>query len=828
MTERGDAAERRGWLGVQVREYKRLHPRYVRYAALLEQVLLGATERLAPLAIVQTRPKSVASFAEKALRKQHKYADPVHEFTDLCGARVIARTRSEVEALNAFVKERFEIDWENSIDASERLAPSEFGYRSAHYIVSLGPGSDVGLHVPEPLLGLKAEVQIRTTAEHAWADVAHDLSYKGAFELPARWQRELAVIAAELEEVDHAFSRLEEGLQAYASSYESYMSKEQIREEIETLETVLAYDPRNAKLAARIGKLAMTVGDWPKAVDVLSEHVDPADLDQAYPPALRDLGVSLCKVTKKHPTGRDYRRGQRYLEKAVELDPRDCDAIASLAGTWRGIDEDRAFALYRQAFEVDPADSYSLGNVLEYELERERSTAVLAPLRPVMAAAVERCRAQAEVGINLPWVFFGLGELHLLLGETYESLRAYAKGVQASTAAFMITGSANSIAKLSVVGDELAGYEWVRRLLLLGLAARFPSPEALEPLRALAPADRPPVEGPVVIVVGSTDPRFEQRIQSYRELMLEAFGGFRGTVLSGGTRQGVSGLVGAVTEAHSGVHSIGYLPAGALPEDAVADDRYSEIRRTDGAGFSPLEPIQNWVDLLLSGVRPEDVKVLGISGGEIAAIEYRIALALGASVGVIEDTGREVSRLLADEQWTVAETLLPLPHDAQTVRAFIGSGVAELAPESRETIGRTIHDAYREEMAVPALPPWEELDEEFRESNRLQAEHIFAKLGQIGCGVEHVTGREIALMTFTDGEVEVMAEMEHGRWTAERLAHGWRAGEHRDDERKTSPYLVAWSELPDEIRERDRQTVRRIPAYLASIGLELVRRPTPA
>ena len=140
----------------------------------------------------------------------------------------------------------------------------------------------------------------------------------------------------------------------------------------------------------------------------------------------------------------------------------------------------------------------------------------------------------------------------------------------------------------------------------------------------------------------------------------------------------------------------------------------------------------------------------------------------------------------------------------------------------------TLVGQHRQETAVPALPPWDGLDEELRESNRLQAEHIFAKLRQIGCRAEPVTGRDVALMRFTDAEVEAMAEMEHGRWTAERLSRGWRLGGRRDEERKTSPYLVAWSELPDEIRVRDRQTVRRIPAYLASIGLEIERSPTPA
>ena len=824
MPDRTHAAERRKWLAAQVAQYTRLYPRYKRYAALLEEVMLSATQRIAPLAIVQTRPKSIASFAEKALRKRDKYIDPVNEFTDLCGARVIARTRSEVEALSSFVKERFEIDWENSVDAGERLAPSEFGYRSVHYIISFGSATASGLPIPESVLGLKAELQIRTTAEHAWADVAHDLSYKGTFELPAKWQRELAVIAAELEEVDHAFGRLEEGLETYASSYDAYMTDEQIREEIETLETVLGYDPGNAKLASRVGKLAMSLGDWRKAVEVLSSHVDHEDLGSSYPPDLRDLGIALCKQSRMRPTGRDYRRGQRYLEQAIALAPRDSDAIASLAGTWRGIDEERARDYYRQAFEVDPADFYSLGNLLEYEIELAKSAAILGPLRPVIAASIQRCRAQAEVGINLPWVFFGLGKFHLLLREPYESLRAYAKGVQASTAAFMLAGSIESLEKLSVIRDELTGHEWVRRMLLAGLASKFPSPEAAEQLRQLAPPGSAPIEGPVVIVVGSTHPSVEQRMRSYGELMLEAFRDFRGTVISGGTEQGVSGLVGAVTEAYPGrVHSIGYLPASGLPPDAVPDRRYSEIRRTDNAGFSPLEPLQNWIDLLLSGIKPEDVKVLGISGGDIAAIEYRIALALGASVGVIEDTGREASRLLADEQWAVSQTLLPLPQDPQTVRAFIGWGATELSREERETIGETIHEAYRAETAVVSLPPWAELDEELQESNRLQAEHIFQKLRQIGCSVEGVTGREIALMKFTDGEVEVMAEMEHGRWSAERLSRGWRWGERRDEERKTSPYLVAWSELPEEIRERDRSTVRRIPSYLAGVGLELRR-----
>jgi hypothetical protein len=58
----------------------------------------------------------------------------------------------------------------------------------------------------------------------------------------------------------------------------------------------------------------------------------------------------------------------------------------------------------------------------------------------------------------------------------------------------------------------------------------------------------------------------------------------------------------------------------------------------------------------------------------------------------------------------------------------------------------------------------------------------------------------------------------------ERLAAGWRydAGP-KDVDRKTSPYLTEWEQLPEPIREIDRQFVRAIPALLARVGIGIVR-----
>ncbi len=823
----GSASELRTWVKEQVERYACEYPRYQAYAEVLGEVLRLAAARIAPLAIVQTRPKSIPSFAEKILRKRDAYLDPLHQFTDLCGGRVIGRTRTEAHALGRFVVDHFEIDQENSVDTSQRLRPTEFGYRSVHYIVSFRRDVDYGVPIPEKTYGLKAEVQLRTVAEHAYSDFAHDLTYKGAFPLPLTWQRELAGVAATLEEIDGVFARIEEGLREYATSYGAYLTDEQMRAEIDRLEIVLDYDPENTGLAVRIGTLALALGDWGRVADVLSPFV-AGDAAAAPQPVLRTLGVGLCKLHRDEPNGAEYRRGQRYLELASAPEHRDVDAVCSYAGTWKGLDDARARDLYRRAFELDPADPYALGNYLELELEREPR--LLESLRPLLRAGIERCRAHVGVGINLPWAHYDLGRFSLLLDEPYESLDPYAAAISTSAAEFMLETSLRSLDRLSAAVGDRPGFEWAHRLLALGLAARFPSPEALARVRALASPGAAALQPPVVIVAGGTHPAFEEKMRSYADLLESAFEDFEGTILSGGTTQGISGIVGEIGRARGDrVRTVGYLPQ-LIPADATADLDYDELRHTSGHGFSPLEPLQNWVDLIASGVSPAAVRVLGINGGLIAAAEFRIALALGATVGLVADSGREAGKLLASEAWASSPRLFRLPADRETLRAFLAPAPAPLPEPIRTQVAHAFHDSYREnrlrERAASdlALSAWEDLPDDLRDSNVQAVDHIAQKLRHVGCTIApaDAPGEPVA---FTPEEIERMAEIEHGRWNVERFLAGWTWAEQRDTARQQSPYLVPWSELPDEIRDYDRQAVRAIPELLAAAGLSIRREP---
>lgn len=824
----------------QVATFSERHPDYELFAETLTTVLKLVAKELAPLAIVTARAKTIASFGEKIWRKPKE--SPVDEFTDLCGARVITHTAEQVRAVSKFIEEHFEIDRKNSVDVSQRLQPTEFGYRSVHYIVTFkGPvfATPVGeVEVPPVLLEMpnpRAEVQVRTILEHAWADIGHELAYKNVFELPPKLERELAGVAAVLEGADEDFSRIQDVCRRYAATYDAQLTGAEAEDEMEKLQIVLDKDERNAEVAARIGKLAIIAGQWDRAIEVLKKHVG-----SGHQPVLRDLGVAMCKKHADRPGSIEYEEGRGYLQQAVASPKRDVDSLASLAGTWKGIDETKVGEYYRQAFELDPSDPYAVGQYIEHEIVSREDASFTRLLRPVIDNAVERCREQVAVGMNLPWAYYDMGRFHLLGGRPYESLAARAKGLAVTGAPWMVQTSLKSHDRVAVVRDDLPGYEWVRRLLLLGLATCFPSEaddsvveKAAAEVRALATSGVERIEGPVVIVAGGCDESVRDKIDDYASVVLGAFSTFEGTIISGGTEQGIAGLVGDVkADNPDRTRAIGYLPE-SIPEDekkhATEDNRYDEIRRTMGEhGFTALEPLQNWIDLFASGIYPSEVKVLGVNGGTIAATEFRIALALGATVAVIEDSGREASGLLADHEWSSSERLIALPNQTETVRAYVSSPIPKPAPklpvDTRETVARAIHENYLEKQKDrkpphdPAMAPWDSLREDLKSSNRQQADYVVSLLAAIECSVADASDGP-APDGFSDAQIDAMAELEHARWNLERLRAGWAWAADRDPERRLTPHLAGWAELPEDIKEYDRETVCEIPAYLAKVGL---------
>jgi len=825
----------RQWHRDRCAEYRAEYPIYQTYASFLEKVLKVACRDRAPMAIVQSRPKSFASFAEKMARKAKKYMSLGIGPTDLCGARVITETQAEVDRICALIRENFEIDEKNSLDVRTRLRTEEFGYLSVHYVVQLKGEMMLGLEVPTEIGDRKAEIQVRTLLQHAHASISHDRIYKTSLKVQENLKRELARVAALLEEGDEEFGKCVRELDAYKLHYGAYMHRKRLAEETDILEMVLESEPDPAQrpvVALRLAQLARATGNHARIVELLQPFVGTAGKLETE--VLAEHGHALCRAHTQGPHSKEFQKGSTEIDAALK------DASGSLRTRALGYqawvqsqipnNETKARDAYRAALDADPSSPFHLASFVEYEIFLGEKLGMRSALAPSFKQAVNRCRDYIDAGIELPWSFFTMGRLQLLLDQQYDSLAAYAKAIQISL-------EKESTVPVSALEAEIAfvhrinrgrdipeSHAWILQLLLLGEAVwKGKQPAGLS-------AKWASFTQPVVVLAGGTARAFQANIDRFRQVVLAAFNDFTGTLISGGTSAGVAGLAGEIAlvehaEKGGPLEVLGYIPRN-LPYDQPIGMGYTDWVPSNGLTYGPGHALQYWTDLLLAGVKPQDVRVLGIDGGSISAFEYRLALALGASLGVMEPATRAAADIQADPDWRECTGLIGLLDDTRSVQAFLQPPRPGLTSEQVEVAAQKIHAAYLQEKHYlnpdPALKPWDKLAEGFRHSNRMQATAIAAFLERTGLRVEPV-GTPVEPLELTKEEIESLAEMEHGRWVIERLQQGWRYGDIRDTQKKLHPDLVGWSKLPDSIKDWDRSAVRNWPRLLADAGVAVRR-----
>lgn len=269
---------------------------------------------------------------------------------------------------------------------------------------------------------------------------------------------------------------------------------------------------------------------------------------------------------------------------------------------------------------------------------------------------------------DLPGTFFDLGKRSLSIGGVGEALDAYAKALQLSTAGSMIETAIRSLERLERQGPPSDGIGLARRLLRVGLVARFDDAVTRADLAALA--DPGPLESPVWVLAGGSSSDVPRDLG---DAVVEGMAGRRGTLISGGTEQGVGALAGDVGERNEALRVIGYLPRD-LPDGVVASlvpGRYTELRRSPSTDFGHLEPLSYWTDIVVAGITPRSVRVLGIGGGPISAFEYRLAAAMGSPVGLVGDTGRAAAAMLQDPVWGKIADVEEVRPTRRAIAAFL-------------------------------------------------------------------------------------------------------------------------------------------------------------
>lgn len=209
--------------------------------------LLVASE-LEVLAI-ESRTKTSESFSDKVQsdEKGGKY-QTIGDITDLAGVRIIAYLRENCDKICALIRDNFEIDEANSTDKGADRE-DQIGYSSRHFVVKIDKRR-ANLSEFKPFKGLKAEIQVRTVLQHAWAALDWRFRYKTAKEAPVEVRRKLFRISATLEGADENFSEVYCAVSELREHYTDSVKAGNldVRINADSLDSFLRYNPTVERL----------------------------------------------------------------------------------------------------------------------------------------------------------------------------------------------------------------------------------------------------------------------------------------------------------------------------------------------------------------------------------------------------------------------------------------------------------------------------------------------------------------------------------------------------------------------------------------------------
>jgi serine phosphatase RsbU (regulator of sigma subunit) len=198
-----------------------------------------------------------------------------------------------------------------------------------------------------------------------------------------------------------------------------------------------------------------------------------------------------------------------------------------------------------------------------------------------------------------------------------------------------------------------------------------------------------------------------------------------------------------------------------------------------------------------------------------------------------------------DERWFFRELnyLIPLQIKRMGYEIVRPEEASEIDQKMIKKLARAIHSRYLKKMRetnsgadnedhvnmfffmgdskTQPLPDFDDLPEEIKYSNNDNAYHIPTKLLSVGYKIRALRkGYKSLTLRLNSEEIEIMARVEHLRWSWDKRLNGWIFGNVKDNSNKIHPGLIPYEELSEPEKDKDRELVRMIPALLQDIGYE--------
>jgi ppGpp synthetase/RelA/SpoT-type nucleotidyltranferase len=237
---------------------------YAAYGSFLEEHLISLVRGLGIYAEVSSRAKDVHSLVKKLLAKRHHTYDTI---PDKVGVRVAVRYRSELRVVEDAIKKDF--GFSGADDKALALGDNMLGYQCIHIDGLCFKGNnDAGGKYPATTF--KAELQLRTLAQHLWADMSHDTFYKNdtsIAQLPEDLRRRVHLMAGLLEVADREFDAMNREMPVQPEG--------RLLRELEKLYYRLSVQKPDIDLSLDVIRLLMPLYRGESESEIMGSHVIP-------------------------------------------------------------------------------------------------------------------------------------------------------------------------------------------------------------------------------------------------------------------------------------------------------------------------------------------------------------------------------------------------------------------------------------------------------------------------------------------------------------------------------------------------------------------------
>lgn len=173
--------------------------KYQRLAEYIKTDLEKALKDQGIFTRISYRVKDTISLTKKIYKNNMSFEDYTL-MSDKAGVRVICRFRDDVSSVNNIIKERYSFLKEE--DKSSLLKLDQQGYKSHHFDIQIKTRKKE----LDDIRHLICEIQVRTFCEDVWAELYHDIGYKGYSELPDEPKRQMFCLGGLLEVADDVFT----------------------------------------------------------------------------------------------------------------------------------------------------------------------------------------------------------------------------------------------------------------------------------------------------------------------------------------------------------------------------------------------------------------------------------------------------------------------------------------------------------------------------------------------------------------------------------------------------------------------------------------------